>query len=50
MESRIAVGVALFIGAVLLVGKLDQAPETLPDEAPWSQSDAGAEARRTQLE
>ncbi len=44
-----AVGVALFIGAVLLVGELDKAPETYPDEAPWSQSDA-AQTPAAQLE
>ena len=36
----IAVAAALVIGFVLLAGKLDEAPDSYPDLAPWSDSDA----------
>jgi hypothetical protein len=36
----VAVTAVLVIGFVLLAGKLDQAPESYEDLAPWSQPDA----------
>jgi hypothetical protein len=38
--TAVAVIVALFIGGKIAADKLDQAPDTNPDQAPWSQSDA----------
>jgi hypothetical protein len=36
----LAVTAALVIGFVLLAGKLDQAPDSYADEAPWAEPDA----------
>jgi hypothetical protein len=36
----VAVTVALAIGFILLAGKLDEAPDSYPDLAPWSEPDA----------
>jgi hypothetical protein len=36
----LAVTAVLVVGFILLAGKLDQAPDSYPDEAPWSQQSA----------